>query len=437
VQSQKKHNLNILLSCRRVAALPLLCLPLLLGGCTLIYNAVGGAFQGDPSQLSTHLSLEAQQLLDEALTDVDQNRFADFHVHMISDDVNPYWLSPLLPVKRARTMVYLSAAGVGSNSYTVQDYSDRLVKLIRHSPVQGKYHLFALDRYYRPDGRTDPRKTPIYVSNRSVYDMAVKHPDIFVPVVSIHPYRRDAIQSLQYWAQRGCRYVKWLPNTMGIDPSSEQCDAFYRQMKRSNMVLLSHTGGEHALEVNGHDLGNPLRLRRPLDMGVKVVALHSASEGENIDLDDPKAPSVAAFDLLIRLMDNPKYEDLLFGETSCMTFVNHLSKPLLTLLERPDLQHRFMHGSDYPLTAINIVHQTSALVKTGFLTDQQRRSLNEIYNYNPLLFDFAVKRTVSHPQTGRRLSASVFMLPDALQDRSLALSQSLSNGLARTSDSSR
>jgi hypothetical protein len=413
----------------------MLVMSMSVGGCALIYNAVGGAFTGDPAQMRQNLSPGAQQLLDQTLEGIDPNRFADFHVHMISDDVNPSWLSLLLPVKRARTMVYLSAAGVGSNDRAVQDYAQRLIKLIRHSPVRGKYHLFALDRYHRPDGRADLSRMPIYVSNRAVYELSVEHPDIFVPVISVHPYRKDALSTLEFWAKRGCRYIKWLPNTMGIDPLDKQCEPYYRKMKQLGMVLLSHTGGEHALEVNGHDLGNPLRLRLPLELGVKVVALHSASEGTNIDLDklnnqqkdmnDQADASVPAFDLLLRLMDNPKYDQLLFGETSAMTFYNHLSRPLETLLERPDLQRRFMHGSDYPLTAINMAHQTSALVRAGFLTEQQRQYLNEIYNYNPLLFDFAVKRSVHHPKTGKRLAASVFMLPPALADRSWALAKTL------------
>ncbi len=42
------------------------------------------------------------------------------------------------------------------------------------------------------------------------------------------------------------------------------------------------------------------------------------------------------------------------------------------------------------------------------LTPEEREWLNEIYDYNPLLFDYAVKRTIRHPESGNRFPASVF-----------------------------
>jgi hypothetical protein len=47
-------------------------------------------------------------------------------------------------------------------------------------------------------------------------------------------------------------------------------------------------------------------------------------------------------------------------------------------------------------------------VKYGLLTSEERGWLNEIYDYNPLLFDYAVKRTIRHPENGNRFPASVF-----------------------------
>ena len=67
-----------------------------------------------------------------------------------------------------------------------------------------------------------------------------------------------------------------------------------------------------------------------------------------------------------------------------------------------------MNGSDYPLPAINIVIQTRALVRHGLLTAAEREALNEIYEYNPLVFDYVVKRTIRSPEGGVRFPASVF-----------------------------
>lgn len=75
--------------------------------------------------------------------------------------------------------------------------------------------------------------------------------------------------------------VKWLPNSQGMHLSHAKCQVFYRRMKELNMVLLTHTGLEHAVDMAYHNdvLGNALLLRAPLDAGVRVIAAHCASEG--------------------------------------------------------------------------------------------------------------------------------------------------------------
>jgi len=167
-------------------------------------------------------------------------------------------------------------------------------------------------------------------------------------------------------------------------------------------------GEEQAVHAReDQKLGNPLRFRRPLDLGVRVVMAHAASLGSDEDLDHggELRPS---FELFLRLMDEPRYEGRLYGEISALTQVNRLPEPLLVLLERSDLHHRLINGSDYPLPAINAVVWTSALVGYGLLTSEERLGLNEIYGHNPLLFDYVTKRTLRHPQSGARFPADVF-----------------------------
>ncbi|HXQ74013.1 MAG TPA: hypothetical protein VN844_26150, partial [Pyrinomonadaceae bacterium] len=89
-------------------------------------------------------------------------------------------------------------------------------------------------------------------------------------------------------------------------------------------------------------------------------------------------------------------------------------KPLTTILEREDLHERIVNGSDYPLPAVNVLIRTRPLVKQGYITAKESNSLKEIYQYNPLLFDFVLKRTVKLPGTNRRLPASVFAINAAL-----------------------
>ena len=115
-----------------------------------------------------------------------------------------------------------------------------------------------------------------------MFSLADQYPDVFEPVVSVNPYRQDALDELERGAKRGARLVKWLPNAIGIDPADDLCDAFYRRMNELNLILLSHGGEEKAVEAEeDQKLGNPLLLRRPLEVGVKVIVAHCAGLGDN------------------------------------------------------------------------------------------------------------------------------------------------------------
>jgi uncharacterized protein len=401
------------------AAVALLApIPMMLMGCGMMYRAIGGNFEVTPTALEKAISAEAMELVERAFDGVDPadgHALADFHIHHVSHEMHPSWTSWRHPYRRIRTKVFMRAAGVSMGESASDDYVTRVVELAKDFPKGTRLYLYALDWSHELDGAPVPERTPLYVSNESVYEVVQQYPDLFVPVISIHPYRDDAVERLRYWSERGCRHVKWLPNSMGIDPAEERVQPFYAAMRELDMVLLSHTGCEHALEAADQSLGNPLLLRAALDAGVTTVALHAASDGTCEDIDCPDRSLVPCFDLFMRMMDEPAYDGLLFGEISAVTFFNHLSRPLRVLLERDDMHHRLVNGSDYPVCAVNIVIQTSALVRQGFLTSEERRLLNEVYRANPLLFDFLVKRTVRHQESGARFSNEVFVAPAELQ----------------------
>jgi predicted TIM-barrel fold metal-dependent hydrolase len=304
----------------------------------------------------------------------------------------------------------MSSAGVNDEQHADDHVIQRLADLARSIANHGKHRLLAFDKHYRPDGSVDLEKTEFYVPNEYVFKLAEQHPDLFVPNISVNPYRPDALDELERWAARGARVVKWLPNAMGINPSDSRCDPFYRKMKELDLILLSHGGEEKAVEAEeDQKLGNPLLLRRALDHGVKVIVAHCAGLGFNEDIDDPERKPVHNFELFMRLMDEKPYQGLVFGEISAMTQFNRIGRPLSTILAREDLHERIVNGSDYPLPAVNVLIRTRPLVKHGYITADEGASLREIYDYNPLLFDFVLKRSLRLRGTDRRLPVSVFL----------------------------
>ena len=383
--------------------------------CLLHY--IGGAFTQPPHELNGKISKGASELIKRAFDDVDPQRLVDHHVHIAGLGsngskafVNAKMRTWKHPFHRLKFKVYMSSAGVEDEHRADTQFFHRLADLVSNIPNHGKHRLLAFDKNYRPDGTENLEKTEFYVPNEYVFKLCEQRPDLFVPNISVNPYRPDAVAELENWARRGARVVKWLPNAMGINPADPRCDPFYEKMKELDLILLSHGGEEKAVEAEeDQKLGNPLLLRRPLDHGVKVIVAHCAGLGTNEDLDSPGRKQAPNFDLFLRLMDEKRYEGLVFGEVSAMTQFNRVGKPLTTILQREDLHERLVNGSDYPLPAVNILIRTRPLVKGGYLTAAEGSSLQEIYDYNPLLFDFVLKRTMKLPGTDRRLPAGIFM----------------------------
>jgi len=383
-----------------------------------LIHQIGGAFKHKPEALALNLSQPASDLIKRAFDDIDPSQLVDHHVHLAGIGVggsnafvNQKMRTWSHPFHRLKFKVYMSAAGVASETNADVDFLQRLSGLVANITDHGKHRILGFDKNYSRDGSVNLDKTEFYVPNEYVFKIAEQHPDLFLPNISVNPYRPDAISELERWANRGARVVKWLPNAMGIDPSDPHCDEFYRKMKELDLVLLTHGGEEKAVEAKeDQKLGNPLLLRRPLEYGVKVIVAHCAGLGQNEDLESSNKTQTDNFDLFMRLMDDKRYEGLLFGEISAMTQFNRAGKPLTTILAREDLHERLVNGSDYPLPAVNILIRTTNLLKHGYITSGGRYMLNEIYHYNPLLFDFVLKRTLKLPGTNKRLPPSVFMV---------------------------
>jgi predicted TIM-barrel fold metal-dependent hydrolase len=386
-----------------------------------LIHFIGGAFSHQPEDLERKLSAKSSDLIKQAFDDIDSGKLVDHHVHIAglgvggtNAFVNRKMQTWRHPFHRLKLKVYMSSAGVADEDKADSQAVARLASLVRNIKGHGKHRLLAFDKNYRSDGSVNLEKTEFYVPNEYVFELAERYPELFVPNISVNPYRPDALAELEKWARRGARVVKWLPNAMGIDPSDPKCDSFYEKMKELDLILLSHGGEEKAVEAEeDQKLGNPLLLRPALDHGVKVIVAHCAGLGSNEDLDDKNRKVVDNFELFLRLMDEKRYQGLVFGEISAMTQFNRAGK-LRTMLAREDLHERLVNGSDYPLPAVNILIRTGRLVKLGYINRSEANSLKEIYDYNPLLFDFILKRTLRLPGSSKRFPASVFMTNPSL-----------------------
>lgn len=332
---------------------------------------------------------------------IDPAQFWDCHAHLLGsgDSGSGCWISPRLdsfwhPIQRLQKAFYLNAACVPGGAGMDNAYVQRLLALHAGFPRGAKILLLAFDWHYDEQGQRVEALSPFHTPNAYAARLAGEHPGHFEWIASVHPYRTDAVAALEQAARDGARAVKWLPPAQGMDPANPACDRFYQTLARLGLPLLTHAGEELAVQGGAmQDFGNPLRLRRALELGVRVILAHCASLGEGVDLDaGPDGPARSNFELFTRLMEEPRYSGQLFGEISALAQLLRRGEPLRVLLKRRDWQARLLYGSDYPLPAVLPIFSMRALVSDGFLDADAAAILTAVRRHNPLLFDFALKR---------------------------------------------
>jgi len=349
---------------------------------------------------------------------LDASRVWDSHAHLIGTGdsnsgiyVNPRTESLLNPGEYARRLFFLNAGCVHEEKGSIdRAYVERMHNLVDGLIATGgrgfKMVLFAFERAHDDRGEPDLRNSMFYVPDAYTRDIARKHSEYFAWAASIHPHRSDALEALERARKDGAVAVKWLPSAMNIDPASKRCDAFYDFLSKNKIPLIVHAGEERAVTGSEkHDYGNPLRLRRPLDAGVRVVVAHCASMGEDRDLDKgEQGPYVDSFSLFVRVFE--KYEKNCYGDISAMTQRNRAGPSLARVVETAEWHSRLLNGSDYPLPGLMPVFSVDYLVSLKLLPENAAPVLKEIRLHNPLLFDFVAKRTLR--SNGKAFSARVF-----------------------------
>ncbi len=387
-------------------------------GCVLAGPAVFGAVDPDEPPLGE----AGRRLLAKAWEGLDPAACWDTHVHLVGLGVGgtgcrvaEKMRSPVNFGRYLKYLVYRRASGIRDEADADRQYVARLVGLKRDWSPKSKLLVFAFDDAHDEQGRRLPHVTDFHTPNEYARDTAAAHPDDLEWAASIHPYRADAPELLDRCVEEGARAVKWLPNAQLMDASKALCDPFYDRLVHHGIPLITHVGMEQAVEAaDNQRFGNPLRFRRPLDRGVKIIMAHASSLGEDNeppivdpDVDDGIARKrVESFRLFMdQLFTNPDYERTLLCDLSALTQFNRCDK-LAELLEATGLHDRLLYSTDYPLPAINVIVRMNALVKLGYIDDDQADAARELYAHNPLSFAFALLRRIR--SKGKRFADSAF-----------------------------
>ena len=347
---------------------------------------------------------------------IDPEQLWDSHCHLIGNGdsgsgiyLNDASQAARHPLEYVQRLIFMNAGCVRDAPGQVdRSYVERLRDLAQGLRPGVKLLLLAFDACVTEAGEVSWGETSLYVPNRYVAQTAERHARHFEWAASVHPYRRDCLERLEAAAAQGACALKWLPAAMGIDPASRLCDPFYAALARLDLPLITHAGLERAVRgTDAQDLGNPLRLRRALDHGVRVVVAHCASMGEERDTDrGASGPVVDSFALFARLMDEPRYAGRLYGDISAMTQTARAGAPLSRVIEREDWHARLLNGSDYPLPGVFPLYSVDYLGQLGYIEKSAAPLFKGLREYNPLLFDFVLKRSLR--AGGKRFAAGIF-----------------------------
>jgi hypothetical protein len=394
-----------------LAALPLL-------GLTAAGSAAARYWpeQGFTNQCFANLpeSIANHELIKAAWNGLAVAQVWDCHTHLVGsgDSGSGAWFSPHMdslrhPILHLQKLFYLNAGCIHDAPGQIDlSYVARMRNLIEGMRPGFKAMLYAFDWHYDEQGRVQQEHSLFHIPNSYAASVAHQYPGQFEWVASIHPYRGDCIAALHSAIEKGARAIKWLPSAMGIDPLSSRCDPFYEALASSGLPVISHAGREMAVQGGTQDYGNPLRLRRALDHGERVVIAHCASDGDDRDIDaGTNGRVVRSYDLFARMMDEQRYQKLLFGDISALTQRNR-AWALRLVLQRSDWHARLLNGSDYPLPGVMPLFAPSSFAAEGLLAEESVPVLHEIRQHNPLLFDFVLKRSLRLGE--QRFPASIF-----------------------------
>lgn len=260
----------------------------------------------------------------------------DIHIHLAGNDKESgCWFNP----KRLKSfgfgmMLKSLKINPGKDSLT-EELAARLEGYITTSQSLKYAVVLAYDWAREKDGTPLYALSDFYTSNNYVMDFAEKNENVRAGI-SIHPYRKDAIEELNRCYERGAVLVKWLPVSQNFSPADDSCDEFYKEMKRLDMPLLCHTGSEGATININKEWNNPRVLEKPLSHGLTVIAAHSAMRSAPHDKD-------YADNWISMLKDYPD----LYGDIAAV--FGFRARKFLKIIDKPEVTSRLIHGSDWPV----------------------------------------------------------------------------------------
>lgn len=273
-------------------------------------------------------------------------------------------------------LLHMVGAGGRDAAGATRQFADRIVELMEDATELDYACLFAMDGVYDAAGDFDPVHSHLYVPNSYVFDVAARS-DKLLPVISINPQRKDALEELARWGEHAVA-LKWLGPLQKFDASNPAYGRFYDALKELGLPVIAHTGCEHTFPGMAQRLGDPRLYEGLLARGIPVIFSHCGT-GSFLY---PQHDYSGAFVELIERYDHA------YGDTSA--FCSLVRRNQVRRFAVARYAGRILHGSDWPIP-------TSALYFLPELGFDRVRRLSD--RRNPLDRDVATKRAMGVPDS--------------------------------------
>jgi predicted TIM-barrel fold metal-dependent hydrolase len=256
--------------------------------------------------------------------------------------------------------------------------------------------LLALDGVYK-HGRLVASETLLSVPNDYIISLSRTNKKVLFGA-SVHPYRETAemLNETRRCIGEGAALFVWAPSGQQINPEDDRCIPFYVCLAREGVPLLCHAGAEFAMSAADSKTircNDPKRLKKALDIGVKVIVAHCAA---------PSRGSIMPFERgffdelteMLKVAEEKNWE--LYADISacCSPSKSWFLEKIIDEIEEGRISpKRFLYGSDFPMPAvdINIVKRPLNAVE---LVDHMRARGNLLDNHYRILKAFGLHESV-------------------------------------------
>ncbi|MDA8078712.1 MAG: amidohydrolase family protein [Nitrospiraceae bacterium] len=233
--------------------------------------------------------------------------------------------------------------------------------------------VLALDGVYK-NGSLAAAESQVIVANDYVMGLAAESGKVLLGA-SVHPYRepRNMQAEMRRCLDAGAALFVWAPACQQINPEDDRCIPFYLCLAREGIPLLCHGGTVFTTRSSAAKFSwynESRRLRRALDIGVKVIISYSHASCGGVF---PSYDYDSIDDLLemLRSADENGWE--LYADISALcspsgtSCLERLKREIAMRKVRPE---RILFGSDFPRPVIDI-----SSLRRGMTPDELRQRL--------------------------------------------------------------